>query len=339
MWYNTPMKTFIEEYLDKSAAKGLFDIYFGDFSFAVFDIETTGFSGFNDSVILSGSLVSRDGGIKVYQYFAENPKSEKEVIQAIIDLINQVDFIVTYNGRYFDVPFMKKRAAKYGLVFPDKFNLDLFILFKHYSELSNFLPSLSQKSMEEYGEMAHLREDRISGGESVELFEQYQTAYSAELEEKILLHNRDDVKQLFRLLPLLRQTYLHRALTKNGFPIEGGLIKGISYKNQEVVIKGVCYKPSDYIMFPTADSPYSFRMSGSDGLFEIAVPCEKEKQIVYIDAQSILGEKMEKLENHPGFSSGYLIIKNEAEVNYAEINYFSKELVYTVLSKAGISNT
>ena len=330
------MKVIKKPFEETVTAKRIFDSYFEDFSFAVFDIETTGFYPANDNLILSGFITAIDNKLELVQFFSEQPRDEKAILEESINLINSVDFVITYNGRFFDVPFIKKRAKKYGLAFPDLFNLDLFILFKHYSELPKFLPSLSQKSLEEFSGIAQFRADKIDGGESVALYQQYLNTHSAELEEKILLHNSDDVMQLYRLLALLKHTELHRALTRHGFPISGGRIKDISFKNQELIIRGTTQKAMDYITFPTPDSPYSFRMNGSDGSFDFALPCDKDKGITYLDAQAVLGDRMSALEEYPGFSNGYLIIKDQKEVNYAEINYFAKTMVPLVFEKLGI---
>ena len=303
-----------------------FDAYFGGRSFAVLDIETTGLSAHNDSVILTGFLTYRNGELEFTQFFAQLPSEEHQVISATIDLLNTVDFIVTYNGKFFDIPFIAKRAAKNDLVFPDIYDLDLFLVFKHYSDIAKVLKSMTQKGLETYAGIDNRRTDTLNGMQSVKLYNQYVNTHSADMERQILLHNSDDVLQLYRLLPLIRQADIHRALQRHGFPVDGGRVKTITYKHQELILEGLCDDPLDYIKFPTTEEPYSLTMS-KDGSFTLVIPCEKHGDSIYFDAAHLLDEHMISLDKYPGFASGFLIVKEDDMMNSAEINFFAMEFL------------
>ena len=139
------------------------------------------------------------------------------------------------------------------------YNLDLYLVLNRFSALRKVLPNLKQKTVEEFMGLWPLRKDDISGAESARLYQEYlrlsknsirlesnanlesstqleigvnleESAWlenSARLEniaakaalEAMLLHNRDDVLQLARLLPVLEKTDFHSAMYAFGFPV------------------------------------------------------------------------------------------------------------------------
>lgn len=299
------------------------DMYFGERPFGVFDIETTGLSANFGSIILSGLIRVDCGRAVFHQLFAEVPEEEPRLIEETISLLDTCDYLVTYNGRFFDLPFLTKRAALYELRVPDLYNLDLFPIMKYYSELPHFLRSMSQKSLEAYAGIAQEREDTISGGESIALYRNFCRSASPELEERILLHNADDIRQLYRLMKLLAQSDLHRALSKTGFLFDGGRITSAGIRDRELVIKGVSARPCDYIGFPSEEKPYLIRETGINGKFEICIPLEEHCGALYFDALNILGERAEALEKYPALASGYLIVRDGDRLNSMEINAFA----------------
>ena len=294
----------------------------------------------------------KDGSATLIQYFAETPAQEKEVLEASARLLADVSFVVTYNGRYFDMPFLKKRCQRHNLELSEPFDLDMYILLKYYSPIGKMLPNLSQKSLEEYAGISHLREDRIGGGDSVTMYESYQSTRAKDLEEKILLHNSDDVEQLYRLMALLKNCDLDRAFTKSGFPIDGGLITDISLKGQDLIIRGISHNPTEYIGFPSSDNPLLIYAHKSDGTFEITAPCEAKEKSVYIDllpfmdsnnersddsfesdAANFSNDEFAKLKNCSGFVNNYLILKEEGTLRHSEINALAGFLAIKTLKE------
>ena len=304
----------------------LFDMYFGGKSFAVFDIETTGLSPANSKVVLTGILTAdKDGHCQVHQFFADQPDDEKSVIQATIDALRNADYVITYNGRHFDMPFMKKRAEKYGLTFPDIYNLDLYLLISGYAPFKEVLPGLKQKNIESYMGISISRDDEISGKESVELYNRYMETKRFDLEEKILLHNHDDIIQLYRILPIIGKLDFHKALFKRGFLAGRFHIEQISIKNKELQVQArQLREPVDYISFPTETAPYMLMMNSSDSSVTLSIPCESTAGSLYLDARAILRSSSMKLEPFPGIVDGYLILSQKDQINELEINSFLK---------------
>lgn len=113
---------------------------------------------------------------------------------------------------------MEARAKKYGIQFnPGIYNLDLFLVVQGHSGLRESLPNLKQKTLEVFMGLADSRDDEISGGDSVALYEKYMQTHAFALEKTILLHNHDDLLQLYKLLPVISKTDFHRAMYKLGF--------------------------------------------------------------------------------------------------------------------------
>ena len=323
------MKRFKDEFDITEFRSKVLDTYFGGLKLCVYDIETTGLFPRNDRIMLTGLLTIQNGRAAAEQFFAETLNDEKDVLEATISVLKQADVVLTYNGRSFDMPFTAARAAKYGLKCDLPYDLDLFTVLSGYSEIKKFTGSLSQKSIEKFMGEAPGRDDRIDGRESIRLYEQYLEMPSYALEKTIMLHNHDDICQLYRILPVIRQTDFHRAMSRMGFPAGDFIVNKYKVNSGGLFVEAVKKKdPVDYISFPTENAPYSLRMSSADGSTELDIPGENVGGgAVVIDARTILGgeEPLEELEDYPSFESGYLILKNDNSCNYLETNLFIKK--------------
>ena len=302
----------------------LFDTYFGGRSFAIFDIETTGLSPAKCKVILSGLLLVRGEACNIVQYFANQPDDEAEILQSTLRVLQDVDYIVTYNGKHFDMPFMESRAKKHGLSFtPCVYNLDLFLVLQGHSTLRQTLPNLKQKTVEVFMGLSDGREDRISGGESVALYEQYMQSHAFALEKTILLHNHDDLIQLYKLLPVIAKTDFHKAMYKLGFPAGDVLVQSIMFKGRDLLVRGTQQKvPRDYIAFPTEQMPCALTMDSASGDFTLTIPCTAQAGALYFDAQALLHGDPAPIKKYPSVVDGYLIAEEHGVINYMEINAF-----------------
>lgn len=264
--------------------------YLGGMRMAVLDIETLGLYPKHEPVILVGLMsVAGDGTAISRQFFAESASTEEEtaLLEAVSDELASYDHLLTYNGRRFDIPYLKVRAEKLGVNGLarqlEMFNLDLFMFVKHYSALPHFLPNLRQKSIEEYLGLKSSRDDEISGGESVILYQELEKlnaleianelskltgsnaenplarevqisdidAKKAAISEKILLHNHDDLVQLYKILPVIMETAIHIGFNKQGFPLAGVCgwpnlnVKKIKLSASSFTVSGV-YVPRSY---------------------------------------------------------------------------------------------
>lgn len=82
----------------------LTDLIFDDHSI-FFDIETTGFSPATSTLYMIGCARKSGKYICVDQFFAENPGEECLILNAFLEVLNQYDTIISFNGVGFDIPF------------------------------------------------------------------------------------------------------------------------------------------------------------------------------------------------------------------------------------------
>lgn len=318
--------------LDKYQSK-IYSMYFGGKTFAVFDIETTGLSPKYCKVILSGFLlfkngISEESSATTIQFFADQPDDEEKILKSTLEILSSVDYIITYNGRHFDMPFIQTRCMKYGLNIPEIYDLDLYQIIASSKSLREVLPGLKQKDIEFYMGLRNSRLDEISGGESVKLYELYMTQKSFELEEKILLHNHDDIIQLYKLLPIIEKTNFHMAMYKKGFACGNYIINNISINSRTLHVLGKQRNnPADYISFPTDETPYSLVLDSKSGDFELIIPCEKLENALILDATALLGDGIENIKKYPSIENGYLIVAINSAVNHMEVNAFIIEFL------------
>ncbi len=84
------------------------------FSRVVFlDIETTGL--FNCPTFLIGTMHLSGDDFVIRQFFARDYSEEKCLVDVLSKHLAQFDAIVTFNGKSFDVPFIRDRAVYHGI--------------------------------------------------------------------------------------------------------------------------------------------------------------------------------------------------------------------------------
>lgn len=166
-----------------------------------FDIETTGFSPTNTQVYLIGCAARRCNFICVTQFFAEKPQEEKSVLTAFLKLANQYDSLISFNGIGFDIPYLKKRFELYKLndTLPLS-NLDIFHKISKFKPILR-LSNMKQKSLEAFLGIA--RKDSYTGGELINIYQDYVKKPNADSASLLQMHNYDDLLGMPGLLPIL----------------------------------------------------------------------------------------------------------------------------------------
>lgn len=219
-----------------------------------FDIETTGFSPATSCIYLIGCL-RRDGqNLIVDQFFAENKEDEKELLEKFITILNQYKTIISFNGIGFDIPFIKAKCDSYGIIEHLKdFNyIDIFKLISNIKFLLK-LPNYKQKTIENFLDI--YREDRFSGGELINVYDDYVKTHTSEAEELLLLHNYEDVTGMLDLIPvlsyyqILNGSYTIKTVEASPYTSyegEKGTEIIITLKNDYSVPKRVSYQYKDY---------------------------------------------------------------------------------------------
>jgi uncharacterized protein YprB with RNaseH-like and TPR domain len=76
--------------------------------FVFLDLETTGFS--STPLFLAGVLHPAATGVRVVQLLARDYSEERALICALDRILERFDFCITFNGKSFDIPYLRERA-------------------------------------------------------------------------------------------------------------------------------------------------------------------------------------------------------------------------------------
>jgi len=149
---------------------------------AFLDIETTGFHPFYNEVTVVGIYLTRDTEEKLVQLIGEKICGE-----SILNALEGVSRLYTYNGHRFDLPFL---AARYGI--------DLESLFDHCDLMHhcwrNHLYGGLKKVEVSLGISRQLKE--VNGLEAVRLWWRYVNDYDRAALKTLLDYNREDIVNL-----------------------------------------------------------------------------------------------------------------------------------------------
>ncbi|WP_165000387.1 ribonuclease H-like domain-containing protein [Anaerophilus nitritogenes] len=306
-----------------------------DINFALFDIETTGLSPIYNQVILIGLLYIKNGHINIKQFFCENRKEEINLLKTFQKEIQKFDLFISYNGDTFDIPFLNKRFQYYGIQYCiHKYkSLDLLKWMKKTKNLFE-LKNCKLKSLEEH--LGIYRNDKISGKESVSLYEAFEKNQYEKLKKLILLHNYDDLYYFSKALCILDQASLNYTLEcfPNIFYINN---KNIGYifhpfiKNGCFHLEGVYSDiniKKDYIIY---DNGFHLEYVKKSSAFTLKIPLYKGTlssgiKCLYIDTFDFSFSY--HIQNICSFiPSNIIIFKEGSIIKFAEIHRFIIDLL------------
>ncbi len=322
----------------------LLDKYLGNMSFAILDIETLGLNPSYTEMILAGVMtVKADGTCTVTQYFADKKTDEHELLLSLKKQLDHCNYLITYNGKHFDIPFIEKRAQRKGLenYYIPCYNLDLYLLLKGHSGLKEILPNFKQKTVEDYMGLNSDRFDKISGGDSVLLYKEFLHEANSDkkkwLREQVLLHNHDDLLQLYKILPIIRNTDIHRAMNYQGFPVLG--VNGwpqlnlsrLHLDSSGLTLEGKCMPGFSYIAYDSMAYPYSCNFS-SDGTFRFDIPVMRHGKSQFLSIKAFINDDRQ-FHCYANCINGFLLLSNEGSHNHMEINMFAKVLLHQFMEQ------
>lgn len=166
------------------------------------DIETTGFSAKTASLYEIGCIYFNGEEGRLVQFFAEEPEEEAQVLETFFTLCRSHSVLIHYNGNTFDIPFMKAKAAGYGIEHPfdSMEGIDIYKRVSPYKKLLG-LEDCKLKTVEKF--LGIQRDDLYDGGQLIEVYRDYCQNPTQEKEDLLILHNKDDMKGMLKLLPIL----------------------------------------------------------------------------------------------------------------------------------------
>jgi uncharacterized protein YprB with RNaseH-like and TPR domain len=156
------------------------------------DIETTGLSC--SPLFLIGIMVWHDGGFEVRQFLARHYGEERGVVAEFLAEMDRRSLLVTFNGKSFDYPFIRSRAAASGLrVSEVEHHLDLLHVGRRFWR--HRLPNCKLQTLERF--LCHrVREGDIPGAEIPDAYHAYVRTGNAYQIVDILKHNLLDLVTL-----------------------------------------------------------------------------------------------------------------------------------------------
>ena len=178
--------------------RGLFRRY-GHRRMLFLDIETCGLSAAPVFLVGLGMVVERN--LVLRQLFARDYTEERALLHELGNLIRQFDFLVTFNGKSFDVPFLRDRATYHRVRFPMEIpHLDLLWMARR--RWKGFLPDCRLQTLE-WRILRRRRAGDVSGGEIPGLYHDYVKRGEPHRLLPVFHHNLLDVVAMVELIPPL----------------------------------------------------------------------------------------------------------------------------------------
>lgn len=163
------------------------------------DIETCGLSA--APVFLVGLCMVGERNLILRQLFARDYAEERALLVELERLAGEHDFLVTFNGKSFDVPFLRDRAIHHRLKPPIAMpHLDLLWMARR--RWRDLLPDCKLKTIE-WRVLRRRRAGDVGGSEIPGLYHDYVKRGEAHRLLPVFHHNLLDVVAMVELTPVI----------------------------------------------------------------------------------------------------------------------------------------
>lgn len=159
--------------------------------FAIIDIETLGLS--ERPIILLGIAKPVKDCICTHQYLLRDIQDEPSAIWSLVSQLEPRASLITFNGKSFDIPYIKQRLAYYGLDSPLE-NPHFDVLHFTRRALRNKLTDCKLETVEKY--LGIKREINIPGALVPSFYDSYLRTRNVGPLVAIVEHNRQDLLTL-----------------------------------------------------------------------------------------------------------------------------------------------
>ena len=173
-----------------------------DQDFAIIDIETLGLS--ERPIILLGIAKPTKDHICTSQFLLRDIQDEPSAVWALVSQLEPNLSLITFNGRSFDIPYIKQRLAYYGLDAPlDNPHFDVL----HFTRraLRHKLPDCRLDTVEKY--IGIKRDINIPGALVPHFYETYLRTKNVGPLVPIVEHNKQDLLTLGSLFSKLYEEW------------------------------------------------------------------------------------------------------------------------------------
>ena len=164
--------------------------------FAIIDIETLGL--FGRPIILVGVANVAKSGVCTRQFLVRDVSEEAGALYAFMAGLKAGSVLVSFNGRCFDVPFIRERLAYYGLTSQEQLDSPHFDVL-HFTRraLRGKLDNYRLETVEKYLDIN--RSINIPGALVPEFYDSYQRTGNLGPLVAIVEHNKQDLVTLTQL--------------------------------------------------------------------------------------------------------------------------------------------
>lgn len=165
----------------------------------IFDIETTGFSRSNDTLVSITAAEFEGNMTTIHQWFADSPSEELNILNAFNALQQEKKYLITYNGHSFDIPFLYCKYQYYNIftTLNKCKSCDLYRVARKALQLDSYKLKAIEK------ELGIHREDGLTGKECVQLYRDFLGTKEHKIVDLILQHNFEDVLNLIYVSKVL----------------------------------------------------------------------------------------------------------------------------------------
>jgi uncharacterized protein YprB with RNaseH-like and TPR domain len=160
------------------------------------DIETTGLGG--SPLFLVGLLLYHGHELFLRQLFARDYSEEKPLLQYLLDLLGKFELVVTFNGKAFDIPYIKDRCSFNLLPYRLEFH-HLDLLHEYRRRWRNILPDCRLLTLESRI-CCRDRVDDIPGRDIPGAYHDFVRTGDARQIKDILYHNALDLLTMSELV-------------------------------------------------------------------------------------------------------------------------------------------
>ena len=165
------------------------------------DLETTGLAA--TPLFLAGALVHRDGGLRAVQLLARDYSEERCVIDLVDGMLAGCGVCVTFNGKSFDLPYLRERAKYHRLALrpgPEQFDL----LHHARRRWKHRLPDCRLLTLEWFI-LGRRRMGDVDGWEVPCIYHEFVHTKDARRLKQVLRHNLMDVLAMAELMVSLAE--------------------------------------------------------------------------------------------------------------------------------------
>jgi uncharacterized protein YprB with RNaseH-like and TPR domain len=173
-----------------------------DEDFAIIDIETLGLS--ERPIILLGIAKPREKSVCISQFLLRDIQDEPSAIWALVSQLEPNASLITFNGKSFDIPYIKQRLAYYGMD-ASLNNPHFDVLHFTRRALRNKLADCRLETVEKY--LGIKREINIPGALVPHFYDTYLRTRNVGPLVAIVEHNKQDLITLGNLFSQLYEEW------------------------------------------------------------------------------------------------------------------------------------